>query len=222
MGSTRRLLSLPPPSPHFIMPTTRPPSVDSPDIASVQLIKPLPFAARVYAGVWVPIYFTAYHAFYNRYDDWIKSIGTLTFIGPKGRGRSRCRTTTGRKGGGGWKEGLMATEGCCTDAGLCAEWTFLFSILLFGGHALSFLFTKWSMTFRSWAEARRVRLRAFHLYYRMLTMMRRRRSTRSKRRRRSWFSRSFTVERRNSATWSGLSCVLLRNFSLETMLSTHS
>ncbi|GAA6030029.1 hypothetical protein JCM8097_009222 [Rhodosporidiobolus ruineniae] len=36
------------------------------------------------------------------------------------------------------------------------EWTFLLCILLFGGHALSFLFTRWSINFRSRAEARRV------------------------------------------------------------------
>ncbi|GAA5847692.1 hypothetical protein JCM5353_002617 [Sporobolomyces roseus] len=36
------------------------------------------------------------------------------------------------------------------------EWTFLLCILLFGGHALSFLFTRWSITFRSRGEAIRV------------------------------------------------------------------
>ncbi|BGP13232.1 hypothetical protein JCM10213_004997 [Rhodosporidiobolus nylandii] len=36
------------------------------------------------------------------------------------------------------------------------EWTFLLCIVLFGGHALSFLFTRWSIGFRSRGEAVRV------------------------------------------------------------------
>ncbi|GAA5951154.1 hypothetical protein JCM3765_002402 [Sporobolomyces pararoseus] len=36
------------------------------------------------------------------------------------------------------------------------EWTFLLCIVLFGGHALSFLFTRWSISFRSRGEAIRV------------------------------------------------------------------
>ncbi|ORY90726.1 hypothetical protein BCR35DRAFT_299290 [Leucosporidium creatinivorum] len=36
------------------------------------------------------------------------------------------------------------------------EWSFLLSIVLFGGHALSFLFTRWSVSFRSRGEARHV------------------------------------------------------------------
>jgi hypothetical protein len=87
------------------MPTTRPPSVDSPDIASVQLIKPLPVLRRVFVAPWLIIYPLFYHAYNNRYDDWIKSIGTPTFIGPKGRGRRRWWTTMGRKGDGGRVEG---------------------------------------------------------------------------------------------------------------------
>lgn len=36
------------------------------------------------------------------------------------------------------------------------EWSFLLSIALFGGHALSFLMTRWSIAFRSRGEARHV------------------------------------------------------------------
>ncbi|GAA5826152.1 hypothetical protein JCM11251_007183 [Rhodosporidiobolus azoricus] len=85
-------------------------AVDSPDIAKLVLTVELPLWARVYVLPWLLAYPLAYHAFYNRYDDWIKSI----------------------------------------------EWTFLLCIVLFGGHALSFLFTRWSMNFRSRGEARRV------------------------------------------------------------------
>ncbi|GAA5974104.1 hypothetical protein JCM11641_003436 [Rhodosporidiobolus odoratus] len=84
--------------------------VQSPDIASTVLLNPLPLWARSYVLPWLVLYPIAYHAFYNRYDDWIKSI----------------------------------------------EWTFLLCILLFGGHALSFLFTRWSIAFKSRAEAVRV------------------------------------------------------------------
>ncbi|BGP22124.1 putative cation-transporting ATPase 1 [Rhodotorula toruloides] len=85
-------------------------AVTSPDIASLQLVNPLPTWARVYVLPWLVAYPLAYHAFYNRYDDWIRSI----------------------------------------------EWTFLLCIVLFGGHALSFLFTRWSMRFRARGEARHV------------------------------------------------------------------
>lgn len=37
------------------------------------------------------------------------------------------------------------------------EWSFLLCIVLFGGHALSFLMTRWSIGFRSRGEARHVR-----------------------------------------------------------------
>ncbi|KAK4050538.1 putative cation-transporting ATPase 1 [Microbotryomycetes sp. JL221] len=36
------------------------------------------------------------------------------------------------------------------------EWTFLLCIALFGGHALSFLFTRWSVAFRSRGEAKHI------------------------------------------------------------------
>jgi hypothetical protein len=39
---------------------------------------------------------------------------------------------------------------------LFAEWSFLLCICLFGGHALSFLSTRWSVGFRSRGEARHV------------------------------------------------------------------
>ena len=37
-----------------------------------------------------------------------------------------------------------------------SEWTFLLCIALFGGHALSFLFTRWSVAFRSRGEAKHI------------------------------------------------------------------
>ncbi|KPV77055.1 uncharacterized protein RHOBADRAFT_48125 [Rhodotorula graminis WP1] len=83
--------------------------VDSPDVASLTLLNPLPVWARCYVLPWLVAYPLAYHAFFNEYDQWIKSI----------------------------------------------EWTFLLSIVLFGGHALSFLFTRWSISFRSRGEASR-------------------------------------------------------------------
>lgn len=52
-------------------------AVTSPDIASLQLVNPLPAWARVYVLPWLVAYPLAYHAFYNRYDDWIRSIGEL-------------------------------------------------------------------------------------------------------------------------------------------------
>jgi hypothetical protein len=39
---------------------------------------------------------------------------------------------------------------------LLTEWSFLLCICLFGGHALSFLSTRWSVGFRSRGEARHV------------------------------------------------------------------
>ncbi|GAA6000885.1 hypothetical protein JCM10207_004705 [Rhodosporidiobolus poonsookiae] len=81
--------------------------VESPDIASLTLINPLPFWARIYTLPFLFAYPLAYYAFYHAYDTYIRSI----------------------------------------------EWTFLLCIVLFGGHALSFLFTRWSITFRSRGEA---------------------------------------------------------------------
>lgn len=52
-------------------------AVTSPDIASLQLVDPLPAWARVYVLPWLVAYPLAYHAFYNRYEDWITSIGEL-------------------------------------------------------------------------------------------------------------------------------------------------
>ncbi|GJN87840.1 hypothetical protein Rhopal_000795-T1 [Rhodotorula paludigena] len=82
--------------------------VDSPDVASLTLLKPLPGWARIYVFPFLVAYPVAYHAFYNEYERWIQSI----------------------------------------------EWTFLLCIVLFGGHALAFLLTRWSITFRSYGEAR--------------------------------------------------------------------
>ncbi|GAA5850779.1 hypothetical protein JCM8547_009088 [Rhodosporidiobolus lusitaniae] len=87
------------------------PTVVSDDIASLVPVVSLPVWARVYVLPFLALYPLAYHAFYNEYDRYIKSI----------------------------------------------EWTFLLCIVLFGGHALSFLFTRWSMSFRSRGEARRVK-----------------------------------------------------------------
>lgn len=42
-----------------------------------------------------------------------------------------------------------------TSRAATTEWTFLLCIVLFVGHALSFLFTRWSIAFRSYGEARR-------------------------------------------------------------------
>ncbi|KAL8291698.1 hypothetical protein RQP46_001956 [Phenoliferia psychrophenolica] len=84
--------------------------VESLDIASLTLVTPLPFAARVYIGPWLVLYPLAAYAFYGNYDKYIKSI----------------------------------------------EWSFLLCIVLFGGHALSFLGTRWSIAFRSRGEARHV------------------------------------------------------------------
>ncbi|GAA5937029.1 ion-transporting P-type ATPase SPF1 [Sporobolomyces koalae] len=83
--------------------------VDSPDIASLHLVNPLPVWTRIYVGPWLVLYPIAYYLWIN-YDTYIQSI----------------------------------------------EWTFLLCILLFGGHALSFLFTRWSISFRSRGEAYRV------------------------------------------------------------------
>lgn len=53
---------------------------------------------------------------------------------------------------------LPLTLFCLTRTCAFAEWTFLLCILLFGGHALSFLFTRWSINFRSRTEATHVSL----------------------------------------------------------------
>lgn len=50
-------------------------AVDSPDVASLTLLNPLPVWARCYVLPWLVLYPLAYHAFFNEYDQWIKSIG---------------------------------------------------------------------------------------------------------------------------------------------------
>lgn len=61
-------------------------AVESPDIASLTLVTPLPFVARIYVGPWLFLYPLAAYAFYIEYDHYIKSIGAL---GGRGGGSSR-------------------------------------------------------------------------------------------------------------------------------------
>lgn len=103
--------------------------VTSPDVASLTLVTPLPLYARVYIGPWLVAYPLAAYAFYGDYDRYIKSIGEL--------------------------ETANAEDGELTRPSRI-EWSFLLCIVLFGGHALSFLFTRWSVSFRSRGEARHV------------------------------------------------------------------
>lgn len=49
--------------------------VVSPDIASLTLVTPLPFVARIYVGPWLVAYPLAAYAFYGDYDRYIRSIG---------------------------------------------------------------------------------------------------------------------------------------------------
>ena len=49
--------------------------VESPDIASLTLVTPLPFVARIYIGPWLVLYPLAAYAFYGDYDRYIRSIG---------------------------------------------------------------------------------------------------------------------------------------------------
>lgn len=118
--------------------------VESPDIASLTLCVPLPLAARVYIGPWLLAYPLAAYAFYGAYDHYIQSIG-------KSLAHSHVPLEARF-----WREAGLSGEGLRLGAVVDTEWTFLLCILLFGGHALSFLFTRWSVSFRSRGEARHV------------------------------------------------------------------
>lgn len=61
-------------------------AVESPDIASLTLVTPLPFVARIYIGPWLVFYPLAAYAFYVEYDRYIKSIGTLARANEVGQG----------------------------------------------------------------------------------------------------------------------------------------
>lgn len=53
--------------------------VDSPDVAQLTLVTPLPLYARIYVGPWLVFYPLAAYAFYIKYDTYIKSIGQPIF-----------------------------------------------------------------------------------------------------------------------------------------------
>lgn len=53
-------------------------SVDSPDIASVHLVRELPLLARVYTGVWIPLYAVSYWMYAYEYEKYLRSIGTYS------------------------------------------------------------------------------------------------------------------------------------------------
>lgn len=57
--------------------------MESPDIATLTLVTPLPIAARIYIGPWLVLYPLAAYAYYGAYDTYIKSIGEL--LRPEGR-----------------------------------------------------------------------------------------------------------------------------------------
>lgn len=105
--------------------------VVSPDIESLSLCTGLPLFARVYIGPWLLLYPLAAYAFYIEYDRYIKSIGAAYSFFERRKVADVVRP-------------------------LRAEWSFLLCICLFGGHALSFLSTRWSVGFRSRGEARHV------------------------------------------------------------------
>lgn len=69
--------------------------VDSPDVASLTLLDPLPAWARVYVLPWLVAYPLAYHAFYNEYDQWIKSIGASPPLPPLCPPPHSCRGSPG-------------------------------------------------------------------------------------------------------------------------------
>ena len=120
-------------------------AVDSPDVASLTLLNPLPVWARCYVLPWLVLYPLAYHAFFNEYDQWIKSIGE-SLPPPLSSSSSSHLPDLGTR---------LTAHRADAEPPRTAEWTFLLSIVLFGGHALSFLFTRWSISFRSRGEATR-------------------------------------------------------------------